>query len=82
MELIIQNISKIISLTPEEEAFFYQSKYTKVKAKTILLSAGKVRHMKFGILRVLILTILLNIFCILPTKVGGWATCIAIFEKT
>ncbi len=42
MELILQNISKHVSLTPEEEALFLSKTVTKlVKAKTILLSSGE-----------------------------------------
>ena len=43
MKPIIQNISKIISLTPEEEAIFLSKIETKnFKAKTILLSSGQI----------------------------------------
>jgi CRP-like cAMP-binding protein len=43
MKLIIQNISKIISLTPEEESLFLSKIETKhFKAKTILLSSGEI----------------------------------------
>lgn len=43
MKPIIQNISKIISLTPEEEALFLSKIETKYfKAKTILLNAGEI----------------------------------------
>lgn len=43
MKPIIQNISKIISLTPEEEALFLSKLETKqFKAKTILLNAGDI----------------------------------------
>jgi CRP-like cAMP-binding protein len=43
MSMIIQNISKHISLTPEEELFFLSKTETKqVKAKTILQHAGEV----------------------------------------
>lgn len=43
MKPIIQNISKIISLTPEEEALFLSKIETKYfKAKTILLSSGEI----------------------------------------
>ena len=43
MEIILQNIAKIVALTPEEE-FLFLSKTTthKYKAKTILLNAGEV----------------------------------------
>lgn len=43
MKPIIQNISKIISLTPEEETLFLSKIETKYfKAKTILLSSGEI----------------------------------------
>ena len=43
MRPILQNISKIISLTPEEEALFVSKLETKkFKAKTILLSSGEI----------------------------------------
>ena len=43
MKPIIQNISKIISLTPQEEALFLSKLETKYfKAKTILLNAGDI----------------------------------------
>ena len=56
MKPIIQNISKIISLTPEEEAFFLSKIETKnFKAKTILLSSGQIADNTYfvnsGILR-------------------------------
>lgn len=56
MKPIIQNISKIISLTPEEEALFLSKIETKnFKAKTILLSSGEIAHCTYfvnsGILR-------------------------------
>ena len=56
MELILQNISKHVSLTPEEEALFLSKTVTKlVKAKTILLSSGEVSNETYfvnsGILR-------------------------------
>lgn len=56
MKPIIQNISKIISLTPEEEAFFLSKIETKnFKAKTILLSSGQIADSTYfvnsGILR-------------------------------
>jgi len=43
MELILQNIAKIVALTPEEE-FLFLSKTTthQYKAKTVLLNAGEV----------------------------------------
>lgn len=54
--LILQNISKFVSLTPEEEALFLSNIKTKsFKAKTILLSAGEVSTCTYfvnsGILR-------------------------------
>lgn len=56
MKPIIQNISKIISLTPEEEAIFLSKIETKnFKAKTILLSSGQIADSTYfvnsGILR-------------------------------
>lgn len=56
MALILQNISKHISLTPEEETLFLSKTETKlVKAKTILLSSGEVSSETYfvnsGILR-------------------------------
>ncbi|WP_395051888.1 hypothetical protein [Flavobacterium sp.] len=56
MKLIIQNISKIISLTSEEETIFLSRTETKqYKAKTILLSSGEVSKSTYfvnsGILR-------------------------------
>ena len=56
MKPIIQNISKIISLTPEEEAIFLSKIETKnFKAKTILLSSGQIADntyfVNYGILR-------------------------------
>ena len=56
MKPIIQNISKIISLTPEEEAIFLSKIETKnFKAKTILLSSGQIADNTYfvnsGILR-------------------------------
>lgn len=43
MSLIIQNISKLVSLTPEEELLFLSKTETRqYKAKTILQNAGKV----------------------------------------
>lgn len=56
MALILQNISKHVSLTPEEEKFFLTKTETKlVKAKTILLSSGEVSKQTYfvnsGILR-------------------------------
>lgn len=56
MELILQNISKHISLTQEEETLFLSKTETKlVKAKTILLSSGEVSSETYfvnsGILR-------------------------------
>lgn len=56
MQSILQNISKYVSLTSEEELLFLSKTETKtVKAKTILLSAGAVsQHTYFvnsGILR-------------------------------
>ena len=56
MKLIIQNISKIISLTSEEETIFLSKTETKqYKAKTILLSSGEVSKSTYfvnsGILR-------------------------------
>lgn len=55
-ELILQNISKFVSLTPEEEALFLSNTETKTfKAKTILLSAGDISTCTYfvnsGILR-------------------------------
>lgn len=56
MELILENIAKHVSLTPEEQALFLSKteKHT-YKSKTILLSAGEVcKHSYFvnsGILR-------------------------------
>ena len=56
MELILENIAKHVSLTPEEQAHFISKTETHFyKAKTILLSAGEVcKHSYFvnsGILR-------------------------------
>ncbi|WP_316634255.1 Crp/Fnr family transcriptional regulator [uncultured Flavobacterium sp.] len=56
MELILENIAKHVSLTPEEQALFLSKTETHTyKAKTILLSAGEVcKHSYFvnsGILR-------------------------------
>lgn len=56
MALILENISKHVSLTSEEEKFFLSKMETKhVKAKTILLSAGEVSKETYfvnsGILR-------------------------------
>lgn len=56
MKPIIQNISKIISLTQEEEAFFLSKIETKkFKSKTILLSSGEIADCTYfvnsGILR-------------------------------
>jgi CRP-like cAMP-binding protein len=56
MKPIIQNISKIISLTPEEETIFLSKIETKnFKAKTILLSSGEIADYTYfvnsGILR-------------------------------
>jgi CRP/FNR family transcriptional regulator, anaerobic regulatory protein len=56
MELILENIAKHVSLTPEEQAHFLSKTETHTyKAKTILLSAGEVcKHSYFvnsGILR-------------------------------
>lgn len=56
MALILQNISKHISLTQEEETLFLSKTETKlVKAKTILLSSGEVSSETYfvnsGILR-------------------------------
>lgn len=56
MEPIIQNISKIISLTSEEEAIFLSKIATKkFKSKTILLSSGEIADSTYfvnsGILR-------------------------------
>lgn len=56
MKPIIQNISKIISLTPEEETIFLSKIETKkFKAKTILLSSGQIADSTYfvnsGILR-------------------------------
>ena len=43
MNLIIQNISKLISLTSEEEQLFLSKTETRqYKAKTIILNAGQV----------------------------------------
>jgi CRP-like cAMP-binding protein len=56
MEPIIQNISKIISLTPEEEAIFLSKIETKkFKSKSILLSSGEIADSSYfvnsGLLR-------------------------------
>lgn len=56
MKPIIQNISKIISLTPEEETLFLSKIETKhFKAKTILLNSGEIckegYFVNFGLLR-------------------------------
>ena len=56
MALILQNIAKHVSLTPEEEALFLSKTETKfVKAKSILLSSGEVSKETYfvnsGILR-------------------------------
>ncbi|PBJ11778.1 Crp/Fnr family transcriptional regulator [Flavobacterium sp. ACN6] len=56
MELILENIAKHVSLTPEEQALFLSKLETNIyKPKTILLNAGEVcRHSYFvnsGILR-------------------------------
>lgn len=56
MQSIIQNISKHVSLTPEEQALFLSKTETKiVKAKTILLSAREISKETYfvnsGILR-------------------------------
>ncbi|MDQ1164291.1 MULTISPECIES: Crp/Fnr family transcriptional regulator [unclassified Flavobacterium] len=56
MELILENIAKHVSLTPEEQALFLSKLETNTyKTKTILLSAGEVcKHSYFvnsGILR-------------------------------
>ncbi|KRD08130.1 hypothetical protein ASE21_15660 [Flavobacterium sp. Root901] len=56
MALILENIAKHVSLTPEEQALFLsKTEITTYKAKTILLSAGEVcKHSYFvnsGILR-------------------------------
>jgi CRP-like cAMP-binding protein len=56
MELILENIAKHVSLTPEEQAHFLSKLETKTyKTKTILLNAGEVcKHSYFvnsGILR-------------------------------
>ncbi|MFH7016940.1 Crp/Fnr family transcriptional regulator [Flavobacterium sp. FlaQc-47] len=56
MNLILENISKHVSLTPEEQALFVSKTETNFyKAKTILLSSGEVcKHSYFvnsGILR-------------------------------
>ncbi|MFQ6602691.1 Crp/Fnr family transcriptional regulator [Flavobacterium sp. C3NV] len=56
MELILENIAKHVSLTPEEQALFLSKLETKTyKPKTILLNAGEVcKHSYFvnsGILR-------------------------------
>jgi len=56
MELILENIAKHVSLTPEEQAHFLSKLETKTyKPKTILLNAGEVcKHSYFvnsGILR-------------------------------
>lgn len=56
MQSIIQNISKHVSLTPEEQALFLSKTETKsVKAKTILLNAGEISKETYfvnsGILR-------------------------------
>lgn len=43
MELILQNIAKIVALTPEEEFLFISKTTThQYKAKTIILNAGEV----------------------------------------
>ncbi len=56
MELILQNISKHISLTPEEEILFLSKiEYKNVKAKSVLLSPGEIANCTYfvnsGILR-------------------------------
>ena len=56
MQSIVQNISKHVSLTPEEQALFLSKTETKsVKAKTILLNAGEISKETYfvnsGILR-------------------------------
>ena len=56
MELILENIAKHVSLTPEEQAHFLSKLETNTyKTKTILLNAGEVcKHsyfVNFGILR-------------------------------
>jgi len=56
MELILQNISKHISLTPEEEKLFLSKiEYKNVKAKSVLLSPGEIANCTYfvnsGILR-------------------------------
>lgn len=56
MNLIIQNISKHISLTPEEEILFLSKTDTKhYKAKTIVLNAGEISKFSYfvnsGLLR-------------------------------
>ncbi|WP_396170569.1 Crp/Fnr family transcriptional regulator [Flavobacterium sp.] len=43
MELILQNIAKIVSLTPEESSLFLsRTAVHKYKAKTVLLNAGEI----------------------------------------
>lgn len=56
MKLIIENISKLVTLTPEEETLFLSKiEVRQYKAKTIILSAGEVcKHSYFvnsGLLR-------------------------------
>ncbi len=56
MQSILQNISKHVSLTPEEEALFlYKIETKQFKAKTILLSSGEIANctyfVNYGILR-------------------------------
>ncbi|SEP76529.1 Crp/Fnr family transcriptional regulator [Flavobacterium urocaniciphilum] len=56
MELILQNISKYVSLTPEEETLFLSKiEYKNFKAKSILLSPGEIANCTYfvnsGILR-------------------------------
>lgn len=56
MSIVLQNISKYVSLTPEEETLFLSKIETKrFKAKTILLSSGEIADctyfVNFGVLR-------------------------------
>ena len=56
MAQILENISKIVTLTPQEQALFLSNVETKnYKAKTILLNAGEIcKHSYFvnsGLLR-------------------------------
>ena len=82
MSLIIQNISKYISLTSEEKRLFLsKTEIRNYKTKTIILNAGEVCKHSYFVNSGLLRSFKINYNIVLHVKASGLPIYIAYFLK-